>query len=80
MDEHDDDFSLDGTELNTNTAVNEDKLSQSQETGDEEPKEKLTKLPMGRVRLIMKRDPSVNMVTQEALFLITKSTVRVLDL
>ncbi|XP_017753560.1 PREDICTED: DNA polymerase epsilon subunit 4 [Eufriesea mexicana] len=41
---------------------------------DEEQKEKLVKLPLGRIKTIIKTDPEVNMVNQEAVFLITKST------
>lgn len=42
---------------------------------DEEAKEKLLKLPVGRVKIIAKTDPEVNLINQEAMFLITKSTV-----
>nr|XP_012134760.1 PREDICTED: DNA polymerase epsilon subunit C isoform X1 [Megachile rotundata] len=42
---------------------------------DEEQKEKLVKLPLGRIKTIIKMDPEVNMINQEAVFLITKSTV-----
>lgn len=42
---------------------------------DEEQKEKLVKLPLGRIKTIIKMDPEVHMVNQEAVFLITKSTV-----
>ncbi|XP_043495182.1 DNA polymerase epsilon subunit 4-like isoform X2 [Polistes fuscatus] len=41
---------------------------------DEEQREKLVRLPIGRVRNIMKMDPEVNLVNQEAVFLIAKST------
>ncbi|XP_015601388.1 DNA polymerase epsilon subunit 4 [Cephus cinctus] len=47
--------------------------------GDEEQKEKLVRLPLGRVRHIMKMDPDVNLVNQEAIFLITKSTELFID-
>jgi DNA polymerase epsilon subunit 4 len=43
---------------------------------DEEPKIKLTKLPIGRIRTIIKTDPDLNLINQEAVFLITKATVR----
>lgn len=43
----------------------------------EEQKEKLLQLPMGRVRHIIKTDPDVNLVNQEAVFLIGKSTVSI---
>lgn len=66
-----------------NVAINGDEESQedSQEkiesipTVDEEQKEKLLKLPIGRVRNIAKMDPDVNLMNQEAVFLIAKSTV-----
>ncbi|XP_076663528.1 DNA polymerase epsilon subunit 4 [Andrena cerasifolii] len=46
---------------------------------DEEQKEKLVKLPLGRIRTIIKMDPEVNMVNQEAVFLIAKSTELFID-
>ncbi|XP_076636704.1 DNA polymerase epsilon subunit 4 [Colletes latitarsis] len=46
---------------------------------DEEQKEKLVKLPLSRVKTIIKMDPEVNMVNQEAVFLIAKSTELFID-
>ncbi|KAH0549200.1 DNA polymerase epsilon subunit 4 [Cotesia glomerata] len=46
---------------------------------DEEAKEKLLKLPVGRVKIIAKTDPEVNLINQEAMFLITKSTELFID-
>ncbi|XP_053978866.1 DNA polymerase epsilon subunit 4-like [Hylaeus anthracinus] len=46
---------------------------------DEEHKEKLSKLPLGRIKTIIKMDPEVNMVNQEAVFLIAKSTELFID-
>ncbi|XP_014604179.1 PREDICTED: DNA polymerase epsilon subunit 4-like [Polistes canadensis] len=46
---------------------------------DEEQREKLVRLPIGRVRNIMKMDPDVNLVNQEAVFLIAKSTELFID-
>ncbi|XP_043495180.1 DNA polymerase epsilon subunit 4-like isoform X1 [Polistes fuscatus] len=46
---------------------------------DEEQREKLVRLPIGRVRNIMKMDPEVNLVNQEAVFLIAKSTELFID-
>ncbi|XP_076160083.1 DNA polymerase epsilon subunit 4 [Ptiloglossa arizonensis] len=46
---------------------------------DEEQKEKLVKLPLGRIKTIIKMDPEVNMVNQEAVFLIAKSTELFID-
>ncbi|XP_015514360.1 DNA polymerase epsilon subunit 4 [Neodiprion pinetum] len=47
--------------------------------GDEEQKEKLLKLPLSRVKAIVKLDPDVNLITQEAVFLITKSAELFID-
>ncbi|XP_067000839.1 DNA polymerase epsilon subunit 4 [Anabrus simplex] len=41
---------------------------------EEEKSEKLLKLPIARVKHIMKMDPDVNLASQEAVFLIAKST------
>ncbi|XP_012261184.1 DNA polymerase epsilon subunit 4 [Athalia rosae] len=41
---------------------------------EEEQKEKLLKLPLSRVKAIVKLDPEVNLINQQAVFLITKST------
>ncbi|XP_074109957.1 DNA polymerase epsilon subunit 4 [Cotesia typhae] len=46
---------------------------------DEEAKEKLLKLPVGRVKIIAKTDPEVNLINQEAMFIITKSTELFID-
>lgn len=43
---------------------------------EEEKSEKLVKLPLSRIKSIIKMDPDVNLASQEAVFLITKSTVR----
>lgn len=44
---------------------------------EEEQKEKLLRLPLSRVKYIAKYDPDVNLVNQEASFLLTKSTVKI---
>lgn len=41
---------------------------------EEEKSEKLVKLPLSRIKSIIKMDPDVNLASQEAVFLITKST------
>ncbi|CAK9807263.1 DNA polymerase epsilon subunit 4 [Anthophora plagiata] len=46
---------------------------------DEEQREKLVKLPLGRIKTIIKMDPEVSMVNQEAVFLIAKSTELFID-
>lgn len=45
------------------------------QTHNEEQPEKILKLPMGRIKKIMKMDPDVSLASQEAVFLITKATV-----
>ncbi|XP_011867458.1 PREDICTED: DNA polymerase epsilon subunit 4 isoform X2 [Vollenhovia emeryi] len=37
--------------------------------GDEEQREKLIRLPLGRIKTIIKMDPEVNLINQEAAFL-----------
>lgn len=46
---------------------------------DEEQKEKLVRLPLGRIKTIIKTDPDVSMVNQEAVFLIARSTELFID-
>lgn len=53
--------------------------SESIPRSDEEQKEKLVKLPLGRIKTIIKTDPEVNMVNQEAVFLIAKCTELFID-
>lgn len=43
--------------------------------GDEEQREKLLRLPLGRIKTIIKMDPEVNLINQEAAFLVAKSVV-----
>ena len=44
-------------------------------TGEETKVEKLVRFPITRVKHLVKMDPDVNLCSQEALFLITKTTV-----
>lgn len=50
--------------------VKDDKTSDQ----NEDKTEKLIKLPLARIRHIMKMDPEVHIASQEAVFLITKAT------
>ncbi|KAL2741842.1 DNA polymerase epsilon subunit 4-like [Vespula maculifrons] len=80
-----DDLTYEGelNESNINNGV--ENLQDSQEEtdtalqADEEQREKLVRLPIGRVRNIIKMDPDVNLVNQEAVFLIAKSTELFID-
>jgi len=42
---------------------------------EEEKSEKLLKLPLARVKHLIKMDPDVHLASQEAVFLIAKATV-----
>lgn len=53
----------------------ETELVETEAHQDEEPAAKLTQLPIGRVKKIAKTDPDINLINQEAVFLITKATV-----
>lgn len=56
--------------------MSEEKENQEVLNADEEKAEKLVKLPLSRIKSIIKMDPDVNLASQEAVFLIAKSTVR----
>jgi len=51
--------------------------AQDESEQEEEKSEKVLRLPFSRVKHIMKIDPDVHLASQEAVFLITKSTVSV---
>lgn len=61
--------------------TNEENVQDLQETdnslhaGDEEQREKLLRLPLGRIKTMIKMDPEVALVNQEAVFLTAKSVV-----
>lgn len=63
--------------INLQDSVSEDSQEKDENIPqvDEEQKEKLLKLPFGRVKNIIKMDPDVNLVNKNATFLITKATV-----
>jgi hypothetical protein len=56
---------------------NDIESAQDESEQEEEKSEKVLRLPFSRVKHIMKIDPDVNLASQEAVFLITKSTVSV---
>lgn len=62
---------------NENQENDQEELEMSINKADEheEIKTKLTKLPIGRVRTIIKTDTEINLINQEAVFLVTKATV-----
>ncbi|XP_033321654.1 DNA polymerase epsilon subunit 4 [Megalopta genalis] len=79
-------FENDDDELNENnvSAAGENSQDSQDEIEnnnrmDEEQKEKLVKLPLGRIKSIIKMDPDVHMINQEAVFLIAKSTELFID-
>ncbi|KAL6432837.1 hypothetical protein ACFW04_006298 [Cataglyphis niger] len=72
-------------ELNESHA-NEENVQELQEetdntlhAGDEEQREKLLRLPLGRIKTIIKMDPEVTLVNQEAVFLTAKSVELFID-
>ncbi|KAL2722437.1 DNA polymerase epsilon subunit 4 [Vespula squamosa] len=80
-----DDLTYEGELNESNINNGAENLQDSQEEtdtvlqADEEQREKLVRLPIGRVRNIIKMDPDVNLVNQEAVFLIAKSTELFID-
>lgn len=69
------------SESHTNNEENPQDLQEETENtlqGDEEQREKLLQLPFGRIKTIIKTDPEVHLVNQEAVFLIAKSTVNII--
>lgn len=81
---------LENGELNIRSESNENRINNGENSqtlqeetentlhGDEEQREKLLQLPLGRIKAIIKTDPEVNLVNQEAVFLIAKSTVNII--
>ncbi|PSN45523.1 hypothetical protein C0J52_13177 [Blattella germanica] len=55
-------------------AINNEIDVQEENEPEEEKSEKMLRLPISRVRSIMKMDPEVHIAGQEAVFLITKAT------
>jgi len=60
--------------------IDEENLRDSREdvddaSHDEEQREKLIRLPLGRIKTIIKMDPEVSLVNREAAFLVAKSVV-----
>ncbi|XP_014472677.1 PREDICTED: DNA polymerase epsilon subunit 4 [Dinoponera quadriceps] len=82
---------LESDDLNTISGPNESRINNGEnlqelqeETentvhGDEEQREKLLRMPLGRIKTIIKSDPEVHLVNQEAVFLIAKSTELFID-
>ncbi|KAJ9584457.1 hypothetical protein L9F63_021211 [Diploptera punctata] len=58
----------------SNVTNNDTDVIQEENEPEEEKSEKMLHLPISRVRTIMKVDPEVHIASQEAVFLITKST------
>lgn len=68
------------SESHINSEQNSQELQEETENTlhDEEQREKLLQLPLGRIKTIIKTDPEVHLINQEAVFLIAKSTVNVI--
>lgn len=66
------------TELDSELINSEDQNLAEKKPQNQTPKSetvKSTRLPIARIRNIMKMDPDVNIVHQDAVFLVTKATV-----
>lgn len=59
----------------TFAVIDESQGKFNDETRQTDRNEKLTRLPLTRVKNIIKLDPDVNLASQEAVFLIAKATV-----
>ena len=77
-----DDLDREAGELNESHA-NENAQDSQEETDNnalhEEQREKLLRLPLGRIKTIIKMDPEVALVNQEAVFLTAKSVELFID-
>lgn len=60
--------------INEQEETIEESLDKSVDTGGQE-KQRLIRLPLARVKNIIKTDPDCGLVSQDSVFLITKATV-----
>ncbi|XP_029169701.1 DNA polymerase epsilon subunit 4 [Nylanderia fulva] len=78
-----DDLDSEAVELNESHPDGENAQDLQEETENnvshEEQREKLLRLPLGRIKTIIKMDPEVSLVNQEAVFLIGKSVEFFID-
>lgn len=65
---------LAGGSCKDGSSCNDVDSAQDESEQEEEKSEKILRLPFSRVKHIMKIDPDVHLASQEAVFLITKST------
>ncbi|XP_023195798.1 DNA polymerase epsilon subunit 4 [Xiphophorus maculatus] len=65
-----------GTEEENRGAAVEEKSQQPQtgSTGPAVPHSRLSKLPLARIKALMKTDPDVSLASQESVFIIAKAT------
>lgn len=66
------------TDLDSPQIVEEDETQANDEDAGEKS-EKLSKLPLARIRTIIKADPDVAIASQESVFLISKATELFID-
>ncbi|XP_015235290.1 PREDICTED: DNA polymerase epsilon subunit 4 [Cyprinodon variegatus] len=65
-----------GTEEEENRGLEMEEKSQQQtgSTGPTVPHSRLSKLPLARIKALMKTDPDVSLASQESVFIIAKAT------
>lgn len=65
-----------GTEEEENRGLEMEKSQQQTgSTGPTVPHSRLSKLPLARIKALMKTDPDVSLASQESVFIIAKATV-----
>lgn len=67
----------DDTQINDETEVVEPMENETNDESKESPNQKLrlVRLPLARIKTIMKLDPDCAMISQDSAFLVTKATV-----
>lgn len=63
-------------EENRGAAVEKSQQPQTGSTGPAVPHSRLSKLPLARIKALMKTDPDVSLASQESVFIIAKATVQ----
>lgn len=73
--EQNSELDVENDEISGKEAASEIRALSEMATSPEKDKPKFVRLPLARVKNIMKMDPDCLLISQDALFLMTKSTV-----